>query len=370
MTVREPAPHPARWWHELPDPDGRIQCDLCPRYCRLREGQRAFCFVRARQADRMVLTTYGRSTGFCIDPIEKKPLNHFLPGTPVLSFGTAGCNLGCRFCQNWEMSKSREVDSLASIASPAAIAGTAREHGCASVAYTYNDPVLWAEYAIDTALACRGLGIQNVAVTAGFITGEARAEFFAAMDAANVDLKAFTDSFYKKACLSKPGGLADVLDTLVWLKHETEVWVEITTLLIPGLNDSDDEIQRECDWIYRELGPDVPVHFSAFHPDFRMTDRPHTLPATCRGARRIALDRGLRHVYTGNIHDPEGQTTFCPGCGTALIERYGYDIRSYRLDARSECPDCGTAIDGVFLDEAGDWGTRRLPVGIRAALGR
>ncbi len=352
-----PAPHPARWWRQLPD--GRIQCHLCPRYCRLKEGQRAFCFVRSREADQMVLTTYGRSTGFCIDPIEKKPLNHFLPGTPVLSFGTAGCNLGCRFCQNWEISKSREVDSLASVASPEGIAGAAREHRCASVAYTYNDPVLWAEYAIDTAVACRRHGIQNVAVTAGFITRDARAEFFGAMDAANVDLKAFTDRFYHKICA---GRLQPVLDTLVYLRHETDVWFEITNLVIPGENDAEAEIGQMTDWIVEHLGPDVPVHFTAFHPDFKMMDHPSTPPVTLTRCREIARANGIRYAYTGNVHDQAGDTTCCHHCGAELIRRDWYVLLDWRLAADGRCPQCGTACAGRFESEPGSWGNRRQPV--------
>lgn len=355
---------PGRFWHKLED--GRLQCDLCPRYCKLKEGQRAFCFVRERQGDRIQLQTYGRSTGFCIDPIEKKPLNHFLVGTPILSFGTAGCNLGCRFCQNWDISKSREVDRLASKAMPEDIARAAAEHGCSSVAYTYNDPVTWAEYVIDTAEACHRHGVRNVAVTAGFITPMAREEFFAPIDAANVDLKAFTDGFYKDVCLSKPGGLQDVLDTLVWLMHESDVWVEITTLLIPGLNDSDKEVRELSQWVMKELGPDVPLHFTAFHPDFKMKDRGHTPPATCKRARQIGLDSGLHHVYTGNIHDPRGQTTYCPGCGEAVIERDRYCIGAYRLNAKGECHKCQQQIAGVFAAQAGTWGQRRQRIPIRA----
>ena len=356
---------PGRYFHELDD--GRLQCDLCPRRCRLKDGQKAFCFVRERRGDRIVLATYGRSTGFCVDPIEKKPLNHFLVGTPILSFGTAGCNLGCRFCQNWEISKSREVDRLADHASPEGIAKVAAGHDCSSVAYTYNDPVTWAEYVIDVAEACHRQGLRNVAVTAGFITKAAREEFFAPIDAANVDLKAFTDSFYKEVCLSKPGGLQDVLDTLVWLVHDSNVWVEITTLLIPGLNDSDQEIRAECEWIARELGPDVPLHFTAFRPKFRLLDRPVTPPATCKRARKIALDCGLHYVYTGNIRDPEGQTTTCPGCGEALIERDRYQIRTYQLDGTGNCPSCQRTIAGVFADSNGGWGSRRLPVSVQRA---
>jgi pyruvate formate lyase activating enzyme len=364
MTARDPiegARYPGRWWHRLED--GRIQCDLCPRDCRLHEGQRGACFVRARVGDEMVLTTYGRSSGFCVDPIEKKPLNHFLPGSAVLSFGTAGCMLHCRFCQNWDISKSRDMDRLMDSASPEAIARAARDSGCRSVAYTYNDPVIFAEYAMDIADACREAGILNVAVTAGYISPEPRKAFYAKMDAANVDLKGFTDEFYAKVC---SGRLQPVLDTLAYLRHETSVWFEITTLLIPGRNDSDAELREESRWIMRELGPDVPLHFTAFHPDFKMTELPPTPAATLTRARRIALDEGLRYVYTGNVHDREGGTTFCPSCGSALIQRDWHRIDAYRLTDDGRCPDCATAIPGLFERFAvrAQFGRKRIPVRI------
>lgn len=351
------AHYPGRWWHSLPD--GRIQCDLCPRDCKLRDGQRGACFVRMREGEQVVLTTYGRSSGFCIDPIEKKPLNHFLPGSAVLSFGTAGCNLACKFCQNWDISKSQDMDHLMDQASPQQIALAAENSGCASVAFTYNDPVIFAEYAIDTAIACRARGIRTVAVTSGYIHAEPRREFFAVMDAANVDLKAFTDSFYFKLTGAH---LQPVLDTLVYLRHETDVWTEITTLLIPDHNDSDWEIEALCAWVFRELGPEVPLHFTAFHPDFKMLETPRTPPATLRRARQIALAQGLHYVYTGNVHDAEGGTTFCPGCGVPLIERDWHQIRHYRLTAEGRCPQCHTAIAGRFEQQAGTFGQRRIPL--------
>jgi pyruvate formate lyase activating enzyme len=351
---------PARYWHRLDD--GRIQCDLCPRHCRLHEGQRAFCFVRAMEEGELVLTTYGRSTGFCIDPIEKKPLHHFLPGTPVLSFGTAGCNLGCRFCQNWDISKARQVERLSDSAGPEAIARAAARSGCRSVAFTYNDPVIWAEYAIDTAIACHEAGVRTVAVTAGYITELARGDFFEHLDAANVDLKAFSEQFYKKLCFAE---LAPVLETLEWLHHETDVWVEVTTLLIPGQNDSAAEVAELSAWFADHMGPDVPLHFSAFHPDFKMTDLPRTPSETLRQARRIALEHGLNHVYTGNVHDLEGDTTWCPSCGAALIERDWYELRGWRLKDGC-CGSCGHAVAGVFEGEPGTWGRKRQPVSIPA----
>lgn len=362
-AVSGPGVVPGRYWHRLPD--GRVQCDLCPRFCRLREGQRGFCFVRAARGGGIVLTTHGRSSGFCLDPIEKKPLNHFLPGTAVLSFGTAGCNLGCKFCQNWELSKSREVDTLGEAAAPATIARAARALGAPSVALTYNDPVIFLEYAVDVARACRGAGIRTVAVTAGQITPSARREFFAELDAVNVDLKAFTEAFYRDYCA---GRLQPVLDTLVYLRRETRMWVEITTLLIPGLNDGEAELEAECRWILRELGPDVPLHFTAFHPDFRLLDRPPTPPETLRRARALAREVGLRYVYTGNVYDPEGQSTYCPGCGGVVIGRRGYTITAWNL-GQGRCRACGTAVAGVFADGPGRWGSRRLPVRVAAYAG-
>jgi pyruvate formate lyase activating enzyme len=367
-TIKRHAPaqtpeanYPARWWHRLDD--GRIQCDLCPRDCKLHEGQRGLCFVRQRVDDAMVLTTYGRSSGFCVDPIEKKPLNHFYPGSAVFSFGTAGCNLACKFCQNWDISKSTEMDRLMDRASPDAIAAAALETGCKSVAFTYNDPVIFAEYALDAADACHARGLKTVAVTAGYIHAEPRREFYAKMDAANVDLKAFTEDFYFKLTGAH---LAPVLDTLKYLVHETDCWTEITTLLIPGKNDSDAELRAMCQWIARELRPDVPLHFTAFHPDYKLDDLPATPSSTLSRARRIAQEEGLQFVYTGNVHDREGGTTFCPQCHAALIERDWHRILRYELDsdasADGRCPHCTTAIAGRFGTFEGAFGNRRIPV--------
>ena len=349
--------HPTRYWHRLDD--GRVQCDVCPRECRLHEGQRGLCFVRARVDDEIVLTTYGRSSGFCVDPIEKKPLDHFLPGTSVLSFGTAGCNLTCRFCQNWDISKSREVDTLADAASPERIADAAERLGCASVAFTYNDPVIFLEYAVDVADACRARGIKAVAVTAGYVCPEPRAELFRHLDAANVDLKGFSEGFYRRVC---GGSLGAVLDTLEYVARETDVWLEVTTLLIPGHNDSDEELDRMTRWGVERLGPDVPWHFTAFHPDYRMLDVPPTPAATLTRAREIAISNGVRYAYTGNVADPVGGSTYCHGCGALVIARDRYRLGRYRLTADGCCRICGTAIPGVFAGPPGDWGGRRLPV--------
>lgn len=347
----------ARWYHPLAD--GRIQCELCPRDCRLRDGQRGACFVRRREGDHLVLTTYGLASGFCIDPIEKKPLAHFYPGSSVLSFGTVGCNLACKFCQNWDITKSRDPERLQDEADPELIAQTAVDLGCDSVAFTYNDPVIFAEYAMDVADACRERGVKAVAVTAGYLYDEPRREFFAHLDAANVDLKAFTDDFYVTITRSH---LQPVLDTLTYLARETEVWLEVTTLLIPGHNDSDDELHRLAEWFARELGPDVPLHFSAFHPDHRMRNVPPTPPSTLRRAREIAFSHGLQFVYTGNVHDLPGDTTICPGCGSQVITRDWYRVLDYRLTDDGRCPRCGMEIPGRFAAAPGGFGPRRIPV--------
>lgn len=359
---------PGRYWHALDD--GRLQCDICPRFCKLRDGQRGLCFVRGRQGDQVVLTTYGRSSGFCVDPIEKKPLNHFLPGTPVLSFGTAGCNLTCSFCQNHDISKSRAFDKLQSKASPEMIAQAALKTGSRSVAYTYNDPVIFLEYAVDVAEACRANGIKNVAVSAGYICEEPRQEFFSHMDAANIDLKAFTQEFYRKLCSAD---LAPVLETLKYLKHETDVWFEITDLMIPGENDSEHEVEEMTQWIMENLGPDVPLHFTAFHPDWKMLDKPRTPPETLLRARDIALKNGIRYVYTGNIHHKPTQSTYCHNCGQVVIGRDWHQLSEWNLvfggNHLSDCSHCGTELAGHFEEKPGGWGRKRMPIKFRTKPG-
>jgi len=339
--------------------DGKVRCDVCPRNCKLNDGQRGMCFVRKREGDEVVLTTYGRSSGFCVDPIEKKPLNHFLPGTPVLSFGTAGCNLMCKFCQNHDISKSREFYTLADEASPETLAVAARDLGCRSVAFTYNDPVIFLEYAVDVAEECRRRDLNAVAVSAGYVNEEPRREFYGQMDAVNIDLKAFTQDFYKQLAV---GDLEPVLETLEYLEHETDAWYEITNLLIPEENDGDDELGEMCEWILEHLGDHVPVHFTAFHPDYKMQDKPRTSSQTLRRARQIALDAGLKYAYTGNVHDPDGASTYCPDCGETLIERDWYELGVYNLDEEGNCSQCGYDLPGEFDDEPGDWGRRREPV--------
>lgn len=350
---------PARFWHALGD--GRVQCDLCPRYCKLHEGQRGLCFVRKMDAQQMWLTTYGKSSGFCIDPIEKKPLNHFYPGSSVLSFGTAGCNLNCKFCQNWDISKSRKVDTLSQSASPTALAKTAAHHGCKSIAYTYNDPVIFLEYATDVAEAAHHIGVNNVAVTAGYINEAALPAFFRHMDAANIDLKSFNETFYRKIC---GGHLDNVLATLEYVRQETTVWLEITTLLIPGENDGSKEIETLSQWIAEHLGKNTPLHFTAFHPDWKMQKTPATPATTVINARKIALDNGLEYVYTGNIQDTQGSTTYCPECQHAVIRRSGYQLLAWNL-SQDACHWCGHHIPGVFSDNPESWGNKRIPIQVR-----
>ena len=351
-----------RYWHRLDD--GRLQCDLCPRHCHLREGQRGLCYVRQRLDDEVKLVSYGRSSGFCIDPIEKKPLNHFFPGSAVLSFGTAGCNLACKFCQNWDMTKSREMDTLAAAASPQQLADAAVRYDCLSVAFTYNDPVIFHEYAIDVAAACRKQGINTVAVTAGYIDPEPRVEFFQAMDAANVDLKAFTERFYRKIC---GGQLAAVLETLQYIHDETDCWLELTTLLIPGENDSNEEIDKMTRWVVDKLGADVPMHFTAFHPDWKMLDIESTPPATLTRARDIAIGNGVHYAYTGNVHDNTGSSTWCHACGELLIERDWYVLGRWGLDDSGHCAKCGQPLPGHFNAQPGDFGNKRIPIAIGQA---
>lgn len=359
LVKRDASVVSTRYWEKLPN--GRVQCNVCPNHCRLSEGHRGACFVRACLDGEIVLTTYGRSSGFCVDPVEKKPLNHFLPGTPILSFGTAGCNLTCQFCQNWSISKSREVDTLSDAATPEKIASAAVKLGCSSVAFTYNDPVIFMEYAIDIAKACHERGIKTVAVTAGYMCDEPRREFYRYMDAANVDLKGFTREFYEKIC---GADLDNILETLIYIKRETSVWLELTTLLIPGENDGDEELHAMTTWVARELGRNVPLHFTAFHPDYKMMDKPPTPEATLVRARNIGIGNGLHYVYTGNVHDENGGSTYCAGCGKRVIGRDWYVITDWRLDDQGRCLDCGHRCDGVFDGPPGTWGAKRQPVNL------
>ncbi|MDF1562470.1 MAG: AmmeMemoRadiSam system radical SAM enzyme [Deltaproteobacteria bacterium] len=354
----------ARHFEELPS--GELECRVCPRLCRLSPGQRGFCFVRGRprreddhDPPTIRLTTHGRSSGLCIDPIEKKPLAHFLPGTPVLSLGTAGCNLACKFCQNWESSRARDFDGRQQAAEPEALARAAAEAGCRSIALTYNDPVIFLEYAVDCARAARARGLRAVAVSAGYVLPGAREELFGVMDAANIDLKAFTEDFYWR---QTGGHLEPVKETLVALARQEGLWLELTVLVIPTLNDSEAELRALAAWVAAELGPEVPLHLSAFHPDFRLRALPATPARTLRRARGWARAEGLRHVYTGNVHDPEGDATHCAGCGEVLIERDWYELLAWRLTPEGACPTCGAALAGVFEARPGRWGRQRLPL--------
>lgn len=348
---------PGNYWHNLDD--GRVQCDLCPRYCKLHEGQHGLCFVRRNVQDHMVLSSYGRSSGFIVDPIEKKPLNHFYPGSSVFSFGTAGCNLACKFCQNWDISKSREMDALMSLAQPENIAEKAKQLQCTSVAFTYNDPVVFHEYAVDTAIACREFGVKSVAVSAGYVCAEPRAEFYSHMDAANIDLKAFSERFYRKIA---GGQLQPVLETLQYLVHETDVWLEVTTLIIPGENDTDRELDTMTQWFVEHLGTHVPLHFSAFHPDWKMQDKPRTSEDALIRARTIALENGLHHVYVGNVYNKTASSTYCQQCGAVLIVRDWYRLYDWNLDEQGDCRFCGQRCSGKFAKAPGKWGAKRLPV--------
>ncbi|MDH5718463.1 MAG: AmmeMemoRadiSam system radical SAM enzyme [Spirochaetia bacterium] len=359
MKIIKESFYKTKFWYKTGE--GKVICDLCPRGCKLKEGQRGLCFVRARENNEIVSTTYGRSSGFCVDPIEKKPLYHFYPQTPVFSFGTAGCNLFCKFCQNWDISKSTQMDTLGSFAAPEVIAKTAKSLYCKSVAFTYNDPVIFFEYAEDTARECHKRNIKTVAVTAGYINDKPRKEFFSFIDAANVDLKGFSEKFYKDLCSA---ALQPVLDTLSYIKKETKVWLEITTLLIPGMNDSEKDINKMTRWIYENLGADVPLHFSAFHPDYKMRDFEQTSVYTLKKSRKIAIENGLRYVYTGNIYDEEGGSTYCHSCGKKVIGRNWYEMTAYFLDEKGNCIYCSEKIAGIFDKKPGSWGSKRLPVQI------
>jgi pyruvate formate lyase activating enzyme len=348
-----------KYWSLLDN--GKVRCDVCPRFCQLAEGQRGHCFVRGREDNEIVLMTHNRSSGFCIDPIEKKPLNHFYPGSAVLSFGTAGCNLACRFCQNWDITKSRQLDILQSKANAFDIVKAAKESGCLSIAFTYNDPVIFLEYAKEVAELAQLEGIKTVAVTAGYINPRPREEFFSFIDAVNVDLKAFTDDFYQKLTGAH---LQNVLETLIYIKKETKVWLEITTLLIPGMNDSPEEIDAMTKWIFQNLGPDIPLHLTAFHPDWKMRDTPSTGIEILQRSREIALKNNLNFVYTGNVHDPIGSSTYCPRCHETLIERDWFELGKWKIDSNGSCGSCGYKIKGKWDERPGDWGSKRQVLSI------
>jgi pyruvate formate lyase activating enzyme len=333
--------HEGRWWET--DPDGRVHCYLCPRHCHIRDGQSGFCFIRVNQHGKLYSLGYASPAALQIDPIEKKPLNHFLPGTRIFSMGTAGCNMGCFFCQNWDISKSHHDQVHSKHLLPEQVPLLAKEYGCHSIAFTYNEPTIWGEYVIDICHAAKPHGLKTVMVTNGYITREAFHDIYDHIDAANVDLKAFTENFYGKITLTH---LQPVLDTLLWLKRETQVWFEITNLMIPTLNDDPAETRKLADWILTNLGPDVPLHFTAFHPDFKLQDKPPTPPATLHRSRRIALEAGLHYVYEGNIFS-EAANTYCPSCTELLIRRSWHDVLKNKL-REGNCPHCHTPIPGVW----------------------
>jgi len=334
--------HEARWWE--PEPGNRVHCFLCPRHCRIHEGQSGFCFIRVNRGGKLYSLGYGSPAALQVDPVEKKPLNHFLPGSRVFSMGTAGCNMGCFFCQNWDISKSRHDQVHSQSVSPEEVPLFARKHNCASLAFTYNEPTIWGEYVVDICNAAKTHGLKTVMVTNGYITREAFHDIYDHIDAANVDLKAFTENFYGRITLTH---LQPVLDTLLWLKNETKVWFEITNLMIPTLNDDVGETRRLADWIYKNLGPDVPLHFTAFHPDFKLQDKPRTPPETLHRARQIAFEAGLHYVYEGNIYS-DGANTICPTCRTTLIRRSWHKVESNLLERGGSCPKCRLQIPGVW----------------------
>ncbi len=332
--------HSARWWTTLPD--GRIDCFLCPRHCHLAEGQRGFCYVRENLGGVLVQHAYGRPAALAVDPIEKKPLFHFYPGSAILSLGTAGCNLGCQFCQNFDISKARSMQDNARQLDPQEIVEMALEYGVPAIAFTYNEPTIWAEYAIDIACAAHQAGLRTVMVSNGYVTREAFFELYEHIDAANIDLKGFSEEFYARVTLAH---MRPVLDVLRWLRHETKVWLEITNLIIPGCNDRPEETEALCAWILGELGNDVPLHFTAFHPDFKMLDREPTPPETVHRAREIALERGLKYVYEGNLLTRDGGNTHCPACHRTLIRRTWHQLNEVAI-VNGCCAHCGAEIAG------------------------
>jgi pyruvate formate lyase activating enzyme len=333
--------HEARWWDLAPD--GRVHCFLCPRHCRLRDGQAGFCSIRVNRGGRLVALGYGRPAAVHLDPIEKKPLFHFLPGSNVLSLGTVGCDLGCSFCQNWDLSAARGAPPATAWLPPGEVVALALRHGAPSIAFTYNEPTIWGEYLLDICAAARERGLATVMVTNGYVTREAFHDLYGAIDAANVDLKSLSDDFYRRHAL---GRLAPVLETLERLRRETRVWLEVTNLLVPTLNDEPRQVRALVEWVLEHLGPDVPLHFTAFHPDFKLRKLPGTPRSTLQAARRIARDAGLRHVYEGNVSG-DGSHTSCPDCGEVLVRRGWHDVLENRLDA-GRCPRCGLAVPGIW----------------------
>ncbi|MGM9992749.1 MAG: AmmeMemoRadiSam system radical SAM enzyme [Candidatus Bruticola sp.] len=339
------SPYSHHYW-ETKTTDGQLQCQLCPRQCILSPEQRGFCFIRHHINGHIINTSFAKTTGAAIDPIEKKPLYHFLPQSRVLSFGTLGCNMGCRFCQNSHITKNCH-NNLSLSLPPQKVGLAALNYSCSSVAFTYNDPIIWADYAIESAKVCHSLGLQTIAVTAGYIKAKARIEFFSYMDAANIDLKSIRPQFYKNYCQVD---IEPILDTIIYVKEHTKCWLELTNLIIPDLNDSEQDLKDLSRWIVKELGPDVPIHFSAFHPAYLMKDKAKTNLTSLLKARDIALESGLHYVYTGNIAHPASQSTYCIKCGRLLIERLLNLIEFKDLNLEKGCcQGCGAPLPGRFI---------------------
>ena len=324
-------------------PDPIVYCDLCPKACAIAPGESGECRVRVNIDGALVAVTYGHPCSVHVDPVEKKPLFHFLPGTGILSLATAGCNLHCKNCQNWAISQRNPEDVEAGRLLPAELPALARQHGCLSIAYTYTEPLIYYEYTLDGCISARGAGLRNALVTAGYVNREPMKELCRFVDSANIDLKSISDLFYREICGAT---LRPVLNSLV-LAKTMGVLVEVTNLVIPTLNDSDDDLTGLSRWVVENLGKETPLHFSRFHPDYQMRNLPPTPAGTLDRAREIALAEGLHYVYVGNIRRPEGENTYCPGCGALLVERRGYSIRKNRIEG-GQCPQCGATIHGVW----------------------
>ncbi len=325
---------------------GEVSCELCPRFCVIPEGGAGDCRVRVNLGGKLRATTYGRPSALHIDPMEKKPLYHFHPATPVFSVATAGCNLHCQNCQNWQLSQhgGEEMENIIRL-DPPELVNLARERGCESIAYTYSDPVVFYEYVYDSAELAHEQGLHNVFVTAAFINEKPLRRLCRVLDASNADLKAFDDGFYRK---TNGGSLKPVLKAMVTMREEG-VWLEITNLLIPTLNDDLAMVRRMARWMVTELGEGTPLHFSRFQPLYRMRNLPPTPTETLERARKEALDAGLHHVYIGNLFGHEAESTICPRDGTVLIRRTGYHIDENQLTADGRCPVCLETIPGVWL---------------------
>lgn len=331
----------ARYYDKLPK--NRVKCRLCPWECTVEPGDRGICQVRANRDGIYHSLVYGRVAAHHVDPIEKKPLFHFHPASTAFSVATAGCNVECKFCQNWELAQRKPEELNSVVMSPNKLARTAAGAGCVSLAYTYNEPTIFTEFMIDTAAESRSLGLRNVVISNGFINPAPLRDLCKVIDAYKVDLKSFRESYYADVV---SGQLAPVLRSLEILKEE-QVWTEIVYLIVPTLNDSDAEIRDMTKWVFQTLGPDVPVHFSRFYPQYKLRNLPPTPTSTLMRARKIGLDSGLHYVYLGNIPGNEGECTYCPACGEVVIGRTGYRVNTLAL-SDGRCRHCGEVIPGVW----------------------